>query len=231
MTIFRYLFGGILMAQILTGCDTLNPPYPGTHPEYAPTYPVSPDPKQIRHVNGAIYNAETALPLFETPRARHEGDLVTVILIEKTDAQKKAITRGQKNDTANIVNAAVFGRPLDFGSGYSMDFNLNAQRQYDGGGQEIQNNKLAGSISVTVAKVLANGNMVVQGEKWMKINQGDEFVRLSGIIRPQDIRPDNTITSDRIANAKMAYGGVGQLNNMNAQGWFSRWIWGPLFPT
>lgn len=229
MTIRRCLIG-LVITSTLNGCDLLNPPFPGTHPEYAPTYPVTPDPKQVRHVNGAIYNAETALPLFETPRARHVGDLVTVFLIEKTDAQKKAIMRGQKNDTATIVNAAVFGRPIEFHSGYSMDMNVNAQRQYDGEGQEIQNNKLAGSISVTVAKVLANGNMVVQGEKWVRINQGDEFMRLSGIIRPQDIRPDNSINSDRIANARIAYGGVGQLNNMNAQGWFSRIIWGPIFP-
>ncbi|CDZ78139.1 Basal body L-ring protein [Legionella massiliensis] len=230
MIIFRSLLG-IFVLSVIAGCDTLNPPYPGTRSEYAPTYPATPDPKQIRHVNGAIYNPETALPLFETPRARHPGDLVTVFLIEKTDAQKKATMRGQKNDTATIVNSTVFGKPISVAGGYSMDFNLNAQRQLDSGGQEIQNNKLAGSISVTVSKVLANGNMLIQGEKWVKINQGDEYIRLSGIIRPQDIRPDNSVSSDRIANARIAYGGVGQLNNMNAQGWFSRFVWGPLFPT
>lgn len=95
MTPLRRLFG-LIIVSTLSGCDQLNPPFPGTHPEYAPTYPASPDPKQIRHVNGAIYNAETALPLFETPRARHPGDLITVVLIEKTDAQKKASTFGQK---------------------------------------------------------------------------------------------------------------------------------------
>ena len=230
MIIFRS-FLGLMVAYLLSACDAINPPFPGTHPEYAPTYPAVPDPKQIKHVNGAIYNAETALPLFETPRARHVGDIVTIFLIEKTDAKKNATMIGQKNDTANLVNSTFFGRPIALGSGYSMDFNLNAQRQFNGQGQEIQNNKLAGSISVTVSQVLANGNMVIQGEKWMKINQGDEYIRLSGIIRPQDIRPDNSITSDRIANVRMAYGGVGQLNNMNAQGWFSRFIWGPLFPT
>ncbi len=123
------------------------------------------------------------------------------------------------------------GRPISLGSGYSMDFDLDNQRQFNGEGRSIQNNKLAGSISVTVAKVLANGNMVVQGEKWVRINQGNEFVRLSGIVRPQDIKADNTITSDRIANARISYGGTGQINNTNAQGWLSRILWGPLFPT
>ena len=221
----------LALSSLLCGCDALNPPYPGAHPDYAPTYPTTPDPKQVRHVNGSIYNAETALPLFETPRARHVGDIITVVLVEKTDAQKRATTIGQKNDKINIANATFLGRPIALGSGYSMDFNLNAQRQLNAGGQEVQNNKLAGSISVTVAKVLANGDMMVQGEKWVKINQGDEFIRLSGIIRPQDIRPDNTLYSDRIANARIAYGGTGQLNDMNAQGWISRFLWGPLSPT
>lgn len=221
---------GIMVVYALNGCDTLNPPFPGTQPDYAPTYPADPDPKQVRHLNGAIYNPETALPLFETPRARHPGDLVTVILIEKTDAQKKATTFAQKNDQATIEDSIVFGRPVALGANYSFDMSLNAQRQFNGGGQEIQNNKLAGNISVTISKVLANGNMMIQGEKWVKINQGDEYIRLSGIIRPQDIKPDNSVTSDRIANARIAYGGVGQLNNMNAQGWLARFVWGPLYP-
>ncbi|ASQ45584.1 flagellar basal body L-ring protein FlgH [Legionella clemsonensis] len=225
----RFLLGLGIICQ-LAGCEALFPPYPGTQPDYAPTYPTGPDPKQTRHINGAIYNAETALPLFETPRARHPGDIVTVVLIEKTDAQKRAITRQRKNDKVEIFNASFAGRPIALGGGYSMDFDLDAKRKFEGEGQSVQNNKLAGSISVTVAKVLSNGNMVVQGEKWIHINQGSEFVRLSGIIRPQDIRPDNTITSDRIANARIAYGGTGQINNTNAQGWFSRFIWGPLFP-
>ncbi|MCA0403551.1 MAG: flagellar basal body L-ring protein FlgH [Proteobacteria bacterium] len=225
------LYSLLALSTLVCGCDAWNPPYPGTHPDYAPTYPTTPDPKQVRHVNGSIYNAETALPLFETPRARHVGDIVTVLLMEKTDAQKRATTIGQKNDKIGIKNAAFLGRPIALGSGYSLDFDLNAQRQLNAGGQEVQNNRLAGNISVTVSKVLANGDMMVQGEKWVKINQGDEYIRLSGVIRPQDIRPDNSISSDRIANARIAYGGTGQLNNMNAQGWMARILWGPFAPT
>lgn len=227
------LFRCLLMTWavvLVAGCEALNPPVAGTAPDYAPTYPVTPDTKEERRMNGAIYSDETVLPLFETPRARHAGDIVTVILVEKTDAQKRAITRSRKNDKTQIVNAAFLGRPVSFGSGYSLDFDLNAKRQFEGEGQSVQNNRLAGSISVTVAKVMANGSMLIQGEKWIRINQGNEYVRLSGMIRPQDIRPDNTITSDRIANARISYGGTGQISNTNAQGWFARFIWGPLFP-
>lgn len=219
-----------LIALCLSACEIFYPPAPGTDPAYAPTYPVTPDVKQQKYAQGAIYNAETALPLFETPRARHAGDIVTVVLVEKTDAKKQATTRQRKNDKMQIEIAKFLGRPIDFGSGYSLDLDIDAKRQFDGDGQSVQNNRLAGSLSVTVASVLANGNMVIQGEKWIQINQGKEFVRISGIIRPQDISPNNVITSDRVANARISYGGTGQINNTNVQGWFARFVWGPFFP-
>ncbi|MFJ1267948.1 flagellar basal body L-ring protein FlgH [Legionella lytica] len=230
MKLLNFLTVGC-MTLFLGGCEALNPPVAGKSPDYAPTYPASPDPKQLRRQTGAIYDPETALPLFETNRARHEGDILTVLLIENTNATKNATLQQMKNDTNKVTNKLFLGRPISLGGGYSMDFDLNNQRQFNGSAQAVQNNKLAGNVSVTVAKVLANGNLVVQGEKWVKINQGEEYVRLSGIVRPQDIKGDNTITSDRVANARIAYGGTGQVNNTNAQGWLARIMWGPLFPT
>lgn len=220
-----------IVSGLVTGCEAIHRPAPGTDPEYAATYPVTPDPNTLRRANGAIYSSETVLPLFETPRARHVGDLLTVYLVENTNATQNQTTVQKKNDTAKSVNAVFAGRPISFGSGYSADFDLSNQRTFDGEVATVQNNKLAGNISVTIAKVLANGNFVVQGEKWVRINQAREFVRLSGIVRPQDIKPDNTVSSDRVANARISYGGVGQANNTNVQGWFSRILWSPLYPT
>lgn len=230
MNLFKTM-GTCLVLALLSGCEALNPPVPGGNPDYAPTYPTGPDPKELRKETGAIYSSETALPLFETPRARHPGDLLTVFLVENTDAQKNATTTQKKLETDKIVNATVFGRPINLGSGYNFDFDLSNDRQFNGDAKSIQNNRLAGSISVTVSKVLPNGNMLVQGEKWIRINQGNEFVQLSGIVRPQDIKADNSITSDRVANARISYGGTGQVNNSNVQGWFARILWSPLFPT
>lgn len=230
MRLINFLTVGFIVI-FLCGCELLNPPAPGKNPDYAPTYPATPDPKQLRRESGAIYDAETVLPLFETARARHEGDILTVFLLENTNASKNATLQQMKNDTNVVTNSLFLGRPIELGGGYSMDFNLNNQRQFNGSAQAVQNNQLAGSISVTVAKVLANGNLIIQGEKWVKINQGEEYVRLSGIVRPQDIKADNSTTSDRVANARISYGGTGQVNNTNAQGWLSRIMWGPLFPT
>jgi flagellar L-ring protein precursor FlgH len=220
----------ICVLALLVGCEALSPPSPGKDPDYAPTYPATPNPNQSRYVHGAIYNPETTIPLFETPRARHVGDILTIRLVEKTQGQKRATSRQRKNDDIQITNNTVFGRPINLGHNYNFDFDIETQRQFNGDAQSIQNNELSGSISVTVAQVLSNGNMVIQGEKWVGINQGKEYIRLAGIVRPVDITPDNSISSDRVANAKITYGGVGQVNNTNAQGWFSRFLWGPLFP-
>lgn len=220
-----------LIVQGLSGCEALHPPEPGKNPDYAPTYPATPDPKELKKTNGGIYSEETVMPLFETARARHAGDILTVYLMENTDAKQNTATTQKKNDQDAVTNKLFLGRPISLGSGYSADFDLNNQRQFTGQGQSVQNNKLIGSLSVTVAKVLANGNLVVQGEKWVRINQANEFVQLSGIVRPRDIRPDNSLSSDRVANARISYGGVGQINNANTQGWLSKVIWGPFFPT
>ncbi|CAM2787626.1 flagellar basal body L-ring protein FlgH [Legionella worsleiensis] len=220
-----------MIVVCLSGCEALKPPAPGADPDFAPTYPATPDPKELKRASGAIYSSETALPLFETPRARHPGDILTVLLVERTDAQKNASTIQKKNDEELVDNSIFLGRPINLGAGYNTNFDLSNQRKFTGDARAIQNNRLAGSISVTVTRLLPNGNMMVQGEKWVRINQGNEFVQLSGIVRPQDIKADNSITSDRVANARISYGATGQMNNTNAQGWFARILWSPLFPT
>ena len=220
-----------LCVLLLSGCEALDPPAPGKDQDYAPTYPTTPDPKELRRVTGAIYSDETVVPLFETDKARHAGDILTVILVENTNGQQNATSIQKKNDQEKMVNPTFLGRPISLGAGYTTDMNLSNQRQFDGEGKTVQNNKLVGSISVTVSKVLANGNLVVQGEKWIRINQAKEYVQLSGVVRPRDINTENTVNSDRVANARISYGGVGQTNSANAQGWFSRILWSSLFPT
>ena len=87
-----------------------------------------------------------------------------------------------------------------------------------------------GSITVTVVDRLANGNLVLQGEKWLTLNQGDEFIRIRGIVRPYDIGTDNTVTSDKIANARISYSGRGTLANTNRAGWLARFFNTPWMP-
>lgn len=78
--------------------------------------------------------------------------------------------------------------------------------------------------------MLSNGNLVIRGQKWIGINQGSEFIKLAGMVRPQDIAPDNTIMSTRVANAQIAYGGEGVINESNNMGWLARFFNSPVFP-
>jgi flagellar L-ring protein precursor FlgH len=89
---------------------------------------------------------------------------------------------------------------------------------------------LTGDITVTIAQVLANGNLVVRGEKWLTLNQGEEFIQISGIVRPADISPDNSVPSLRLADARITYSGKGQVANSNRPGWLNRFFSSVVWP-
>lgn len=179
---------------------------------------------------GSIYNASSGFSLFEDPKARVAGDLLTVLLVEKTQAKKEAATSTSKDSSAEISNPTLLGRPLSRNGTPIGSFGLEGSRAFDGKGDTRQSNQLSGSVTVTVLERLPNGNLVVAGEKNLELGQGSERVRLSGVVRPVDVRPDNTISSDRVADARIEYVGRGALADANAQGWLSRFFNSPWFP-
>ncbi|MDF3013473.1 MAG: flgH, partial [Cellvibrio sp.] len=107
---------------------------------------------------------------------------------------------------------------------------LEQDRTFDGSADADQSNSLQGNITVTIAEILPNGNLMVRGEKWITLNRGDEFIRISGLVRPEDIAPDNTILSTRLANAKISYSGTGALADASSMGWLSRFFNSALWP-
>ena len=111
-----------------------------------------------------------------------------------------------------------------------FDNDINGERDFTGSGDSEQSNSLRGEIAVTVVDILPNGNLVVRGEKIIGLNQGSEFIRLSGMVRPQDISSDNIVMSRKIANARIFYGGGGVVAESNSRGWLSRFFDSPLFP-
>jgi hypothetical protein len=92
---------------------------------------------------------------------------------------------------------------------------LNSANSFDGAGSSTQSNALTGEFTVTVAQRLSNGNLMVRGEKWLTINQGQELIRISGIVRAEDIEQDNSVDSTRVADARITYTGRGTLNSAN----------------
>jgi len=179
---------------------------------------------------GTIYRAGTDMRLFEDRKASRVGDILTVVLSEQTSASKNSQTTTGKATEATLGNPSVFGMPLTRRGVPLFDGALSGSSTFDGQGSSSQSNSLAGDITVTVVDRLPNGNLVISGEKWVTLNQGQEFIRLSGIIRSEDIEPNNTLRSTRIANAQITYSSKGVLAAANKMGLIARFFNSVLHP-
>ena len=222
MKFFKYLI--IFTALVLSACAT---PKRGDV-EYAPVKPVSQTgPTQY---SDSIYQTGSTWYLLEDIKPRRVGDMLTVTLQEKTDAKKQADTETKKATDNSITAATILGAPITASDRELLATKLESSYDFKGEGDSQQSNSLTGSVTVTVVEVLVNGNLVVQGEKWVTINQGDEYIRLRGIVRPSDINPDNTISSERVANAQIQYSGEGTIANANEQGWLAKFFNSPWMP-
>lgn len=216
------------IALLLAGCDTL----PKRDPDFAPVQPADLRPPQ--QSNGAIYQAGYDMRLFEDHAARRVGDILTVTFDENTSATKQANSKTGKNSDIQasgsaptifgLASSALLGHDLATSLDYSMD------RSSEGKGDAKQSNKLSGDISVTVVDVLPNGNLRVRGEKRVTLNDGSEYIRLSGIVRPIDISVANKLSSSKVADATIMYTGDGALADSNKPGWITRILSSPLFP-
>ncbi len=188
-------------------------------------------PPAAAEANGSIYHANTSLHLFEDVKARRIGDLITILLEEKTNASKKASTSAKKNTDVAIPNPVLFGRGVTDKGVPILNTEVNSSLDFSGEGDSSQSNSLSGNITVTVVNILPNGNLVVEGEKWLTLNQGSEVIRITGIVRPIDVSPQNTVLSTSIGNAEITYSGKGMVADSNKAGWLTRFFnsaWWPL---
>ena len=216
----------LLLILLNSACSTVRPTEKA---EFAPV--VRPNiSSQAVYKNGSLYQQSNML-LFEDPRPHRIGDLLTVVLQENTNASKKASTATSKSDANTLTSPTLFGNLVTNNGTEILNTNTSQDRQFAGEGDSSQSNSLSGNITVTVVDVLSNNNLVVQGEKWLTLNQGDEYVRIKGVVRPYDVRADNTVLSTRIADAQIAYSGEGFVQESNEQGWLSQFFnskWWPF---
>ena len=215
----------LVAALPLSACGVMQPRFD----DYAASLPPD-DVADTRVANGAIYQANRDVALFENPVAGRVGDVLTIHLVESTAASKSANTSTSKETNADIgANTSFLGRPISVG-GNTLTAGIGNSSDFTGSGSSSQKNSLVGDISVTVAKRYSNGNLLVRGEKWITLNQGREYVRIQGIVRSIDVQPDNTVLSTKVANALISYGGQGALADANAKGWLARFFDSPLTP-
>ncbi|MFN2329786.1 MAG: flagellar basal body L-ring protein FlgH, partial [Chromatocurvus sp.] len=170
--------------------------------DWTATLPPEPPVPETDQANGSIYQAATGISLFGDVKARRVGDTLIIQLAERTNASTSASTSTSKNSSANIDNPTLFGEQFTRGEGIPLfQTELGASRDFDGEGDSAQSNNVEGNISVTVYRRLPNGNLIVRGEKWITVNQGREFLRVAGIVRPADIGADNSVPSFKLADA------------------------------
>lgn len=202
------------------GNDPLNGPeisqsIQSDDPYYTPVYPSGMNPSQAP--TGGIYQVGMGDVFFGDQKASKVGDILTINLNETTTSTKANAATVSKSSSATIENPTVLGEEL------RVDTTLPQQgTDFTGNASANQNNSLNGTISVTVFKAYPNGLLAVRGEKWLRLNQGDEYIRFSGIVRKQDISPDNTVESERVADARITYSGTGDVAAGSEQGWVSR---------
>ncbi|MEX1222012.1 MAG: flagellar basal body L-ring protein FlgH [Idiomarina sp.] len=222
-----FKFIPIAMVLVLVGCATPGHRPMPDDPFYAPVLPE--DRNEPIVPNGSLFQAQYADELYSDIKARRLGDIITVMLQEQTTASKSAAAETSKAANAELATPQVFGRPITVG-GNPLSASFGGDRDFSGDGAADQSNSLTGQITVTVIKVLPNGNLIVRGEKWMKINTGDEYIRLTGMLRPQDISSDNMVPSTRVANARIEYSGTGSLAQVQEPGWLTRFFNSSYWP-
>lgn len=217
--------GAIAVAlSLLQACT----PIPLRDPAFAPVAPA--DLRPPVQNSGSIYQSGYDTRLFEDQTAKRVGDIVTITLLEKTQAKKADDLNTKKENAMTAEAPSIFGFAASALTGQSTRTSLQSSKEFKGTGAADQSNSLSGNISVTVVDVLPNGNLSVRGEKRVTLNQGDEFIRLSGIIKPVDLSSANIITSDKVADVTIMYVGEGAMADASKMGWLARVLNSPWFP-
>ncbi|MDE1225711.1 flagellar basal body L-ring protein FlgH [Vibrio aestuarianus] len=191
-------------------------------PAWAPIHPKQ-KPEHYAAETGSLFNLQHINSLYDDSKPRGIGDIITVNLDESTKAAKSADADLSKSNDSSMDPLAVGGKDLTIGD-YNFSYALKNDNNFNGSAEANQSNSISGSITVEVIEVLANGNLVIRGEKWLTLNTGDEYIRLSGTIRPDDIDFDNTIASTRISNARIQYAGTGTNQDMQEPGFLARFF-------
>ena len=188
--------------------------------------PIIPDEEVNQAVaDGAIYDSSSQ-GLFATERkASKVGDIVTVSLSESFQASKSQSTASGKDGSLEFTlpTTGALSRVA------ASDVNLGTKQSFAGTGTASQSNAITGLVSASVVRIYANGNLEILGQKKLTLNNGDEYVRVKGIVRPQDIGNGNIVNSNRLANAEITYIGAGELADTSRRGWLSR-LFGVVSP-
>lgn len=171
--------------------------------------------------------AEGGTPMFTDTKARQVGDLVTILVEEKASATRSLGTKKSKQGSRKTALNAVLGYETQLANkltGFqpSAAVDISDEKNFDGSGSTSNSDTLTASVTAVVTKVYPNGNMQVIGRRLVTINQQPQELVFTGVIRPVDVSPDNTIPSSKVAQANVSYGSGGELATVAHEGWMSQ---------
>ena len=212
------LMGGVMGILLgLAGC--------GTPPSTIVQQPTTARPLPLvtqAPSNGAILQTAAFRPLFEDRSARLVGDTLTIVINEKTQAGKKGSSSGSKTGAIDSSISTVVGLPLKMFQGLAVT--ADSSNQYDDDSAVNSSNTFNGSVTVTVVEVLPNGNLVVAGEKQIALDKGTEYIRLSGVVQPDTIQAGNTVSSTKVADARIEYRTTANFDKAEMMSWMARFF-------
>jgi flagellar L-ring protein precursor FlgH len=172
--------------------------------------------------NGGIFQAAAYRPLFEDRKPRYIGDILTVSINEKLNASQSANSNTERKSDTEISYPGIKGI---LGTNVNpLNATISSSNAFDGKGATSSSNAFTGSITCTVVDVLANGNLLIAGEKRIGIRQNSEVLKFTGVIDPARIQPGNLISSTLVADARLDYRGGGYIEEAQIKGWLSRFF-------
>lgn len=220
----RYL---VLLVGLVSGCSSV--PERMDIMDYEPKFHQYEAPKKE---NGSLFASRMSLSPYGEVYARQVGDVLTILLTESMSAKKSSASNSTKSTEATVEPLSLLGSNVTTRSlgGVDMSVGMGSDNSFNGSGSATQSNAIDGYVSVTVNRVLPNGYLYVRGEKWIQINTGDELVKVSGIVRPDDIMAGNVVESTKMADARIVYSGEGFMSDASNPGWLFKFFNGSWWP-
>ncbi|MBI5557538.1 MAG: flagellar basal body L-ring protein FlgH [Deltaproteobacteria bacterium] len=224
----RCFSGGLICSLLLSGCvSTGETPGRATMPDRF-SLPEA-RPQQFARAEGSIYS-DQAMDLYRDSRACRVGDLVMVEIVETSSGAKNARTKTERESIVAGGISQLFGfekwlsnKNANFiPSDKSLEVDL--QNDFEGKGSTERNSKVTATVSARVVDVTLEGNLVIQGYREIRVNNETQFLVLSGIVRPKDITPNNSVKSTYLADARIEYSGTGVVSDKQQPGWLARGV-------
>ena len=218
----KYAQAGTRMVSALAGLALAGCAITPSSIVQQPTSAVPVASAPVPAANGAIFQAASYRPLFEDRIARHVGDVLTIDILEKTNAGKQASSNAAKKGSVNASIPTITKFPFNWLQG--LDVAASSKIDYEDESKVNSGNNFSGSITVTVTEVLANGNLVVSGEKQVGLDKVTEYVRLSGVVRPDSITAGNRVVSSQVADARIEYRTSSLVDSAEVASWMARFF-------